>query len=128
MPLPWFRRKTRPEETAPSSAATEVPYVEPLTVDEPAKAPGPDGQSSPTDPNAPKKRRRGTRGGRNRKKKPVDGAATADGAESTPRERAGTERKSPERKPAEKKAADRKPREQRSGQPARRRQAPKRAP
>jgi ribonuclease G len=128
LPLPWFRRKTRPEETAPSSAATEVPYVEPLTVDEPAKAPGPDGQSSPTDPNAPKKRRRGTRGGRNRKKKPVDGAPTAGGAESAPRERAGTERKAPERKPAEKKATDRKPREQRSGQPARRRQAPKRAP
>jgi len=96
LPLPWFRRKPS-EEKAPSSAATEVPRVEPLTVEVPAtQAAG--GQSSPTDPNAPKKRRRGTRGGRNRKKKPVDGAATAVGAESVPRER-----KSPERKPVEKK-------------------------
>ena len=120
MPLPWFRRKPS-EEKAPSSAAAEVPHVEPLTVAEPApRATG--GQSSPTDPNAPKKRRRGTRGGRNRKKKPVDGAVAADGAESAPRER-----RSPERKPAEKKASERKPRE-RSSQPSRRRQAPKRAP
>jgi len=120
LPLPWFRRKPS-EEKAPSSAAAEVPHVEPLTVAEPApRATG--GQSSPTDPNAPKKRRRGTRGGRNRKKKPVDGAVAADGAESAPRER-----RSPERKPAEKKASERKPRE-RSSQPSRRRQAPKRAP
>ena len=122
MPLPWFRRKPS-EEKAPSSAATEVPHVEPLTVDEPAQAQAIDGQPSPTDPNAPKKRRRGTRGGRNRKKKPVEGAVATDGAESTPRER-----KAPERKPAEKKTTERKPREQRSGQASRRRQAPKRAP
>jgi ribonuclease G len=118
LPLSWFRRKPR-EEKAPSSAATETPHVEPLTVDEPAQAQRDDGQSSPTDPNAPKKRRRGTRGGRNRKKKPVE-AATA--AVSPPRERT-----SPERKPAEKKTSERKPRE-RSSQPTRRRQAPKRAP
>jgi ribonuclease G len=122
LPLSWFRRKPS-EEKAPSSAATEVPHVEPLTVDEPAQAQATDGQPSPTDPNAPKKRRRGTRGGRNRKKKPVDGAVATDGAESTPRER-----KSPERRPAEKKTTERKPREQRSGQASRRRQAPKRAP
>jgi ribonuclease G len=121
LPLPWFRRKPS-EEKAPSSAATEVPHVEPLTVEAPAEPQATDGQSSPTDPNAPKKRRRGTRGGRNRKKKPVDGAAPTDGADVVPRER-----KAPERKPAEKKAAERKPRE-RSSQPSRRRQPPKRAP
>jgi ribonuclease G len=121
LPLPWFRRK-KPEEKAPTSAATEVQHVEPLTVEEPARAAATDGQSSPTDPSAPKKRRRGTRGGRNRKKKPLDGTTAADGAETPPRER-----KSPERKPAEKKTADRKPHE-RSSQTTRRRQAPKRAP
>ena len=121
MPLPWFRRKPS-EEKAPSSAATEVPHVEPLTVEAPVQAQATDGQSSPTDPNAPPKRRRGTRGGRNRKKKPVEGAAATEGVESAPRER-----KAPERKPAEKKETERKPRE-RSGQPSRRRQAPKRAP
>jgi ribonuclease G len=126
LPLPWFRRKP-PEETAPSSAATEVPYVEPLTVEEPALVQATGGQSRPTDPNAPKKRRRGTRGGRNRKKKPVDGAPGAEGAETAARERTSPERTSPERKPADKKPAERKPRE-RSSQPTRRRQAPKRAP
>jgi ribonuclease G len=127
LPLPWFRRKP-PEEKAPSSAATEVPHVEPLTVEQPAEVQATGGQPSPTDPNAPKKRRRGTRGGRNRKKKPVDGAPAADGAEaSPPRERTAPDRNVPDRKPAEKKAAERKPRE-RSSQPTRRRQAPKRAP
>ncbi len=126
MPLPWFRRK-KPEELAPSSAATEAPHVEPLTVEEPAEKQATGGQSSPTDPNAPKKRRRGTRGGRNRNKKPVDGALAKDGAGTAPRERTAPERSTPERKPAEKPAAERKPRE-RSGQPSRRRQAPKRAP
>ncbi len=126
MPLPWFRRKP-PEEKAPSSAATEVPHVEPLTVEEPAEVQATGGQPSPTDPNAPKKRRRGTRGGRNRKKKPVDGAAPSAGTDAAPSERSAAGRTAPERKPAEKKTTERKPRE-RSSQPTRRRQAPKRAP
>ncbi len=126
MPLPWFRRKP-PEEKAPSSAATEVPHVEALTVEEPAEVQATGGQSSPTDPNAPKKRRRGTRGGRNRKKKPVDGAAPSAGGEATQSERNAAGRTAPDRKPAEKKTTERKPRE-RSSQPTRRRQAPKRAP
>ncbi len=126
MPLPWFRRKP-PEEKAPSSAATEVPHVEPLTVEEPAEVQATGGQPSPTDPNAPKKRRRGTRGGRNRKKKPVDGAAPSAAADAASSERTAAGRPAPDRKPAEKKTTERKPRE-RSSQPTRRRQAPKRAP
>ena len=126
MPLPWFRRKP-PEEKAPSSAATEVPHVEPLTVEEPAEVQATGGQPSPTDPNAPKKRRRGTRGGRNRKKKPVEGAAPSAEAAAGPSERNAAGRTAPDRKPAEKKTTERKPRE-RSSQPTRRRQAPKRAP
>jgi ribonuclease G len=127
LPLPWFRRKP-PEEKAPSSAATEVPHAEPLTVEEPAEVQATGGQPSPTDPNAPKKRRRGTRGGRNRKKKPADGAAaTTGGADTASSERTAPGRTAPDRKPAEKKTTERKPRE-RSSQPTRRRQAPKRAP
>jgi ribonuclease G len=120
LPLNWFRRKAS-DKKAPSSAAVEVPLVEPPTVEEPASE-APAGQPSPTDPNAPKTRRRGTRGGRNRKKKPVDAAGAALLVESAPRES-----KAPERKPPEKKATERKPRE-RSSQPARRRQPPRRAP
>ena len=65
MPLPWFRRKRASVTEAPTPAASEHFEAEPLTVDEPA-APGGaiDGESSTT-----KKRRRGTRGGRNRKRK-----------------------------------------------------------
>ncbi|HVV57707.1 MAG TPA: Rne/Rng family ribonuclease [Gaiellaceae bacterium] len=114
MPLPWFRRKT--EEQAPVPAAAGAPQADPTTVDPPAEAPvGDDAQPSTTESGAePKKRRRGTRGGRNRRKKPAgEGAvATADvDAPAEPKEKA-------ERKPAERKARTQ----------TRRRQAPKRAP
>jgi ribonuclease G len=117
LPLPWFRRK--PEEKAPSPAATESPNAEPLTVESPAATPAADGQSSTT---SPAKRRRGTRGGRNRKKK-TDGATAA--VDST----AAAERpeKAPARKPSERKPSERKTRSS-SSAPSRRRQAPKRAP
>jgi ribonuclease G len=61
----WFRQKTRmeeaPAEAAPSEAAEERPAVE---------------EAEPTDKKP--RRRRGTRGGRGRKKKTVDTAAAAD--------------------------------------------------
>ena len=112
MPLPWFRRK-KPAEQAPYAAASENLEVESLTVDLPAAdvAAGDDGQSTAT----PNKRRRGTRGGRNRKKKPTDGAV-ADGAEPAAEKPATRERKTPERKPRERPAQ------------SRRRTPPKRAP
>ena len=113
MPLPWFRRK-KPAEQAPFAAASENLEVESLTVERPAaeNAVGDDGQSTTT----PTKRRRGTRGGRNRKKKPAEGAVV-DGAE-TPADKPATtrERKTPERKPRERPSQ------------ARRRTPPKRAP
>jgi ribonuclease G len=112
LPLPWFRRK-KPAEQAPYAAASENFEVESLTVEQPAAqvAVGDDGQSTAT----PNKRRRGTRGGRNRKKKPADGAAVS-GAEATAEKPATRERKAPERKPRERPAQ------------SRRRTPPKRAP
>jgi ribonuclease G len=111
--LPWFRRK-KPAEQAPYAAASENLEVESLTVERPAAelAAGGDGQSTTT----PNKRRRGTRGGRNRKKKPADGTTADAGAEPTAEKPAGRERKAPERKPRERPAQ------------SRRRTPPKRAP
>jgi ribonuclease G len=113
LPLPWFRRK-KPEDMAPPTRAPETPEHKPLTVDTPAPAPGDDGQSS-TGTTA-SKRRRGTRGGRNRKKTSASGttaSATAPAAES--------------RTPA-KKTGERKTRTSSSSSQSRRRTPPKRAP
>ncbi len=110
MPLPWFRRKSPSVVTeAPSPAASEHLELEPLTVDQPAapEGEGADGESTST----PKKRRRGTRGGRNRKRKPAEGTPAAVAVEAPPEEK-----KAPERKPRE-----------RSGSQSRRR-TPRRAP
>jgi ribonuclease G len=113
LPLPWFRRK-KPEDMAPPTRAPETPEHKPLTVDTPAPAQGDDGQSS-TGTTA-SKRRRGTRGGRNRKKTSASGttaSATAPAAES--------------RTPA-KKTGERKTRTSSSSSQSRRRTPPKRAP
>ncbi len=116
MPLPWFRRK-KPEDMAPLTRATETPERKPLTVDTPASGQSDDGQSS-TGTSA-NKRRRGTRGGRNRKKSTAAGStasATAPAAEG----------RAEGRTPA-KKTGERKTRTSSSSQ-SRRRTPPKRAP
>jgi ribonuclease G len=112
LPLPWFRRKHKEEPAPATAAAPQPPAVELPVVDEPATGPG-DDQLTGTSSAA--KRRRGTRGGRNRKKK-SDGAAPAEAIAET--------KKRPERKPAEKKPVEKKQARTRST----RRQAPKRAP
>ena len=108
MPLPWFRRK-KPEGPAPTPAADATRETPELTITEDAPA-GPAADSDET--GAPKKRRRGTRGGRNRKRttagEPAAKASTAAKADGA----------------AKKKTAERKPRTQQT----RRRQPPKRAP
>ncbi|HWJ32335.1 MAG TPA: Rne/Rng family ribonuclease [Gaiellaceae bacterium] len=106
MPLPWFRRK-KSEDAARLEPADAAPAVEVTTVATLAEA-GADGAESTTDA-APRKRRRGTRGGRNRKK---TGTAAATAVADTPAE-TEKEKKAPERK--------------RATQP-RRRTPPKRAP
>ncbi|HET7128334.1 MAG TPA: Rne/Rng family ribonuclease [Gaiellaceae bacterium] len=107
MPLPWFRRKKSEDAARPEHADPEL-AVEVTTVDEPADAAA-DGAESTTD-GAPKKRRRGTRGGRNRKK---TGTAPATGVADASLEDKEKDKKGPERK--------------RATQP-RRRTPPKRAP
>ncbi len=109
MPLPWFRRKTRTQE---QPATEEAPAV----VEGP-RAEGPKAEDRPAAPpqgEAPRKRRRGSRGGRNRRK---PAATTAD---STP------PRQQPARAPKTQKE-DSKPDRQRRPN-TRRRQAPRRAP
>jgi len=117
LPLPWFRRK-KPEGPAPTQAADAAPQTSDPTTTERAPA-RPAAGSSET--GASTKRRRGTRGGRNRKRKtaaaePSAAGKTAAGTKSA----AGAKADGADKK----KAAERKPRTQQT----RRRQAPKRAP
>ncbi|HEY1513517.1 MAG TPA: Rne/Rng family ribonuclease, partial [Gaiellaceae bacterium] len=93
MPLPWFRRK-KSEDAARPELAVAAPAVEVRTVAEPADA-GADGTESTTD-TGPKKRRRGTRGGRNRKKTAV--AASASATADAPVETDKPEKRASERK------------------------------
>ncbi|HEY2936692.1 MAG TPA: Rne/Rng family ribonuclease, partial [Gaiellaceae bacterium] len=121
MPLPWFRRKQQDQAPAQAAAAPENPVTEP----EPTAADtAPEGESAEA---LRKKRRRGSRGGRNRKK---PGAATADTTAAAEPKPARAEKKQPERKPAERKPAERKQPRASSGSRSqtRRRQPPKRAP
>ena len=113
MPLPWFRRNKAKGEQAPTEAA--VPTVEPdstTTTAPPAAEPAADGQPTQT-----RKRRRGSRGGRGRKKRPAGAVAVAEGETAAqPKETAA--------KPAPAAPSERKARSPRPP----RRTAPRRAP
>jgi ribonuclease G len=115
LPLPWFRRK-KPEEMAPPTRAPETPEPKPLTVDAPASGQGDDGQSSTG--TAATKRRRGTRGGRNRKK---TGAAGGTASATAPAAEARTDGRTPAKKTGERKTRT-------TSSQSRRRTPPKRAP
>jgi len=67
--VPWFRRKQR-EEGAPAEAAPEA-----RAVLEETPPPQQDPASAEAEDKPARKRRRGSRGGRGRKKKPVEGEA-----------------------------------------------------
>jgi ribonuclease G len=117
LPLSWFRRKRQPEQAPiPAAAAPEpLPHVTP----EPAA----EGGTTTEDPTRPK-RKRGTRGGKGRKK-PAAAAATAT-AEAPAKPRA----ERPKQKPAAKKKPEevRSQRRERRAQTSRRRAPVKRAP
>ncbi len=115
MPLPWFRRQKGKAEDAPVEAA--VPTAEPELELTPAAEPATDGQQS----TQPRKRRRGSRGGRGRKKKPATAVAGAESAVEPAVERASA---AVEKADAEPKQNERKGRTPRSP----RRTAPRRAP
>src|SRR6201995_187650 len=94
LPLPWFRRK--PSEDHPREERVETPAVEAVTIEAPAGEPGADGDESSATAAAPK-RRRGTRGGRNRRKTGTAAAGTSATAEAEPKPAAEKEKR-PERK------------------------------
>ncbi|HEY7196025.1 MAG TPA: Rne/Rng family ribonuclease [Gaiellaceae bacterium] len=97
----WFRRRKDDAEEAPGQAA---PPVEPAT--EPAAS---SGRSTAAEDEVKRPRRRGSRGGRGRKKKPAE--ATGAAVDDKP--------KAEKAKPAPKAAAEKKPR-QRGGRSRRR--------
>jgi ribonuclease G len=111
LPLSFFRRK-KSEDVAPPTRAPEPLEVEPLTVESPAE-PAADGQ--PTSTTSPAKRRRGTRGGRNRKKTTAAATEGASTKTATKTEPAAAKKPASERKT-------------RSATQSRRRTPPKRAP
>jgi ribonuclease G len=112
--LRWFRRKRNTEEQAPQEAAAPPAPTE-VRPEPPAPEAGADTSTAPKP-----KRRRGSRGGRGRKK-PGETAATAKvEAKEPPKAADKPQRKQPERKPAQ---SQRRERQQR-----RRREPPKRAP
>jgi ribonuclease G len=114
--LRLFRRRRKDEEQAPEAAAASR---EPTDVTPDPPAPAADGDSTTT-PKA--KRRRGSRGGRGRKK---PGEATAEKA-ATPKAEKKPAAAKPERKQPERKAQSQ--RRERQQQQRRRREPPKRAP
>ncbi len=122
--MPWFRRRKNSEpEQAPVEAAAPVAPADPVSPEPPVSE-----DAAASDPSKPK-RRRGSRGGRGRKKP----AAAAEQPAAAPEEKK-TERKAAERKTAERKKPERKQeratsqRAERRQSQGRRRQPPKRAP
>jgi ribonuclease G len=106
LPLSWFRRK-QTKEQAPQEAAAPTPPAAAVAAEPTARQGG-------TTTTTPRKRSRGSRGGRGRSRRPAGAAATA--AAETP------VAEEPEKKPARQRA-ERKPRPQ-----PRRRTPPRRAP
>jgi ribonuclease G len=97
LPLSLFRRKKREVETAPTPAAAPTPEPESTTVATPAEPEAADDQST-----SPRKRRRGTRGGRGRKRAAVPAASAdekpaAEKPDKQPGERKQTRARTPRR-------------------------------
>jgi ribonuclease G len=120
--LPWFRRRKRAEdEQAPAEAAAPIPKPEPV-VPEPSPA------ESGADGETPKsKRRRGTRGGRGRKKA-AEPAATPAAEKAEAEKEKKSDRRKPDRRPERKTDRALSQRAERRQQQGRRRQPQKRAP
>jgi ribonuclease G len=110
--LRWFRSRKKSEEQAPIEAAAPVGVPEPVTPD-----PAPEAGEQPSTTTKPR-RRRGSRGGRGRSKKPA--AATEAKAEEKPKKEQPAKAVRPERKPQR--------RERERPQQRRRREPPRRAP
>jgi hypothetical protein len=78
LPLPWFRRKQRQSTATIATPFTELaPEELPLGEKEAASNPTLTAEPEPGEQAAKSNRRRGSRGGRNRRK-PTDAPATAE--------------------------------------------------
>ncbi|MEX1357295.1 MAG: Rne/Rng family ribonuclease [Gaiellaceae bacterium] len=113
--MSWFRRK-QTKEQAPQEAAAPTPPAAAVAAEPAARPPDDGAAGESTTTTTPRKRSRGSRGGRGRSRRPAGAAATATAAAKAP---AAEE---PEKKPARQRA-ERKPRAQ-----PRRRTPPRRAP
>jgi ribonuclease G len=128
--LPWFRRRKNQPAVATADAAVAPPVEaqpEPVVVPEAAAE---DGAAAATDLTKPK-RRRGSRGGKGRKKPAAAGAAEAEEAKpaaAKPAAKKQPERKQPERKQPERKQLSQRQERRRSQSAQRRREQPRRAP
>ena len=119
--MPWFRRRKSDSDVPAAAVEETAPRPEPaVVVAEPARSAAPDTTDELTGEGAKPKRRRGSRGGRNRKK-PGETGAAAESAETSPKKPAAR------RQPAEKKAVSQR-QERRRNEPRRRREPPRRAP
>jgi len=110
--LRWFRSKKKQKEQAPIEAAAPVEAPEPVTTEPASEA----GQSSST---TKPRRRRGSRGGRGRSKKPATAAAEPKAEKAEAKEKQPAKAARPERKPQ---------RRERERPPRRRREPQRRAP
>ncbi|HZS24044.1 MAG TPA: Rne/Rng family ribonuclease [Gaiellaceae bacterium] len=128
--MPWFRRRKQKESdvaTAESVAPAVEAQPDPVTREAPALVED-DGTGTTTDPTKPK-RRRGSRGGKGRKKPGADGTAAEAAAPAKKAERAKAERPKPERaKPERKAMSQRQERRRADAGNRRRREPPRRAP
>jgi ribonuclease G len=119
LPLPWFRRKQRQSAATIATPFTELaPEEQPLGEKEAASSPTLTAEPEPGEQAAKSNRRRGSRGGRNRRK-PTN--ATAEAPE---REQRAPAPAKAERAPKDGKAAA----DRRRNSPSRRRQVSRRAP
>jgi ribonuclease G len=119
LPLPWFRRKQRQSTATIATPFTELaPEELPLGEKEVPSNPTVTAEPEPGDQAAKSNRRRGSRGGRNRRK-PTSPSATAEAPQRDHRGSAKAEKTPKDGKPA----ADK-----RRSSPSRRRQVSRRAP
>ena len=130
--MPWFRWKNKKnEQNAPESATTEVPAAPAEPEAEPESTTAESTATGAESEALRSKRRRGSRGGRGRKRPAADGATeaepTAQKAETPGRAPKDPARDKPERSQRAERSADRR-RTGQGGSTQRRRQPPRRAP
>ena len=101
--MPWFRRRKNESDVAAARTAAPPVEVRPDPIATSAPAAASEGAGATTDPNRPK-RRRGSRGGKGRKKPGTatattgDAAVPADAKTARPEKKPAGERARPERK------------------------------